>query len=656
MKTLSIIALVIWIVGCGSSATSVQSPSPDSQVSNPSISAEAKFLTQTLSPELDKNLAQFLNAIREYLSDGTRQMDQAVVEKIALSSQSQISQFKKDSQIDRSNFLLKIHDVDYEVKVTRYKGGIVFSIDRVSDMQALAAYHGSPQWRIDFKPSNFQADYKEASLDRGFVQKIRWNNEGKRAIPIRPLPLKLEEIYRQDPEREEKLAASARTDRVLVGIIDRGFDYNHPDIAFGLLPRTVPHLLELQKATMPWRESLEEINYNLSFTHFYDKIDALDAAKKKLIAQNDNSLETLMSEKDLASMIELLERAPKYKLQETVQKLWTQMEQFENGALGSTIETLRSSAFGWDFNVQDALPFNEVYKSNNPFGKYDEIAHGTPAAAAALQNHKNVSVFPVIANESERSDLFWKAEVFENLAHGDAKFFQSYKNYAAEEKTNLSQFIFCTGYNWEESINFIYSKGSRIISMSFVDPCYHSKAKWEKLLLKYSDVLFVVAAGNNGNNLDQAEDCITWPSCLAATYPNLLTVGASRNFEPYYVTSYSNFGKSIVHLMAPADLPERLEKALDGGMQGVLQGHGTSMSTPRVAGMAAEALFQNPKLTPADLLNLFRRAVRFEMEALKLQNLELWQKTAPDLENKFAFGGFITDETFRKFLAEQQKD
>jgi len=112
------------------------------------------------------------------------------------------------------------------------------------------------------------------------------------------------------------------------------------------------------------------------------------------------------------------------------------------------------------------------------------------------------------------------------------------------------------------------------------------------------DVLFVVAAGNGGDD-DVGDDNDGSPEAsypCAYNLPNVLCVGASDEAdEP---ASFSNFGEQTVDVFAPG---VNIESTVPGGFYETWQG--TSMATPHVAGTAALLLEQTPELSPDDVVD-----------------------------------------------------
>jgi subtilisin family serine protease len=107
-------------------------------------------------------------------------------------------------------------------------------------------------------------------------------------------------------------------------------------------------------------------------------------------------------------------------------------------------------------------------------------------------------------------------------------------------------------------------------------------------IASHPEVLFVVAAGNDGQNNDVAAQSPEYP--CSYDLANILCVGASRNNEQR--ASFSNYGPTTVDLFAPGF---GIYSAVPGG--GYDWKNGTSMATPHVAGAAALLAARNPELT-----------------------------------------------------------
>ena len=108
------------------------------------------------------------------------------------------------------------------------------------------------------------------------------------------------------------------------------------------------------------------------------------------------------------------------------------------------------------------------------------------------------------------------------------------------------------------------------------------------------DTLFVAAAGNSDSNTGFGGDV---PASLHL--PNLITVGAVNQAGDE--TNFTSYGDTVV---VHAD-GYNVESYVPGGAQ--LKLSGTSMATPNVVNLAAKLFALDPKLTPAEAIDLIRR-------------------------------------------------
>ena len=113
-----------------------------------------------------------------------------------------------------------------------------------------------------------------------------------------------------------------------------------------------------------------------------------------------------------------------------------------------------------------------------------------------------------------------------------------------------------------------------------------------------SGMLFVAAAGNNGQDLDS----VSRPSIPASfDLPNVLTVAAVDNTGQ--LASFSNYGETSVDVAAPGVDIASTFPDYDGNDAGYYWLSGTSMAAPHVSAIAAVVGSQAPTLldTPTDL-------------------------------------------------------
>lgn len=145
-----------------------------------------------------------------------------------------------------------------------------------------------------------------------------------------------------------------------------------------------------------------------------------------------------------------------------------------------------------------------------------------------------------------------------------------------------------------QAIFYAVNNGAHVINASWGGGGY-SQALQDAILYAYNnDVFFVAAAGNSAHNNDTQ-------GIYPASYkmPNLLSVAATNDFD--YLASFSNYGKESVSLASPG---QSILSTLPGGTLGRMSG--TSMSAPLAAGIAALMIYENPDITPHQILQVLR--------------------------------------------------
>ena len=151
------------------------------------------------------------------------------------------------------------------------------------------------------------------------------------------------------------------------------------------------------------------------------------------------------------------------------------------------------------------------------------------------------------------------------------------------------------------AIRYAVDNGARVVNMSFGKD-FSPEKNWVDDAVKYAEsksVLLVHAAGNDGKNIDTADN---FPN---ATYKssktranNWITVGASGDPKAGGITAnFSNYGKEEVDVFAPG---VKIYSTIPGG-NSYGNAQGTSMASPVVAGTAAFLLSYFPYLTPQQL-------------------------------------------------------
>lgn len=114
------------------------------------------------------------------------------------------------------------------------------------------------------------------------------------------------------------------------------------------------------------------------------------------------------------------------------------------------------------------------------------------------------------------------------------------------------------------------------------------------------DVLFVIAAGNDGASNDET---LQSPAYLSRFLPNVITVAAAS--ELWGLAGFSNHGPLSVDLAAPG--VNILSTVIP---EASVMMNGTSMATPAVAGAAAWLRKQRPDLTAAQMKKLLIYSAR----------------------------------------------
>ena len=148
------------------------------------------------------------------------------------------------------------------------------------------------------------------------------------------------------------------------------------------------------------------------------------------------------------------------------------------------------------------------------------------------------------------------------------------------------------------AIRYAVDNGAKVINGSF-GKSYSPHKQWVFDAIKYAekkDVLFVHAAGNDGDNIDLPEH---------ANYPNdsddntkefasnVLTVGALNNqYGDSVIAPFSNYGTFNVDVFAPGD---EIYATIPNNKYKYLQG--TSMAAPNAAGVAVLIRSYYPKLS-----------------------------------------------------------
>jgi thermitase len=162
-----------------------------------------------------------------------------------------------------------------------------------------------------------------------------------------------------------------------------------------------------------------------------------------------------------------------------------------------------------------------------------------------------------------------------------------------------------------DGIDYAVKNGAKIVNCSFGSSSKSSALHDAVDYAQDHNVLLVVAAGNDGENIDKNP---TYPASFSDS--NILAVAASTDEDT--LASFSNYGSTAVDVAAPGD--NIFSTYLGGGYKYL---SGTSMAAPYAAGTAAMLRKQESDATYGDL----RYAIRHKVD------------TPPGLAGKVAYNG-----------------
>ncbi|QWX83598.1 S8 family serine peptidase [Cellulophaga sp. HaHaR_3_176] len=158
-------------------------------------------------------------------------------------------------------------------------------------------------------------------------------------------------------------------------------------------------------------------------------------------------------------------------------------------------------------------------------------------------------------------------------------------------------------------IRYAVDNGAKIINGSF-GKSFSPNAEWVYDAIKYAaskDVLFIHAAGNDGENLDDPTNP-NFPNDQvnngAEIADNVITVGSiARKYGSELVSSFSNYGTINVDVFAPGS---DIYATMPGNKYDF--NSGTSMAAPGVAGVAALIRSQYPKLKAEEVKKIIMQS------------------------------------------------
>ncbi len=185
------------------------------------------------------------------------------------------------------------------------------------------------------------------------------------------------------------------------------------------------------------------------------------------------------------------------------------------------------------------------------------------------------------------------------------------------------------------AITYAQEKQSKIVNMSLEGDSAGTVTR--NLMKSNPQILFVVAAGNDGHNLDDPRNEV-YPAVLGRELPNVITVAASD--EKQGLACFSNYGEQTVMIAAPG---LNMYSTIDVGEQ---FHSGTSQATPLVSLAAALLDAQGMHETTDIKLRLFN-TVSF-VRGLKVQSegiLNIDKALATDVDVLETTGGEVLKGT-----------
>ena len=167
------------------------------------------------------------------------------------------------------------------------------------------------------------------------------------------------------------------------------------------------------------------------------------------------------------------------------------------------------------------------------------------------------------------------------------------------------------------AIRYCADNGAKVVNMSF-GKSYSPHSDWVFDAIKYAaskDVLLVHAAGNDGKNIDKAEN---FPNDskdkITEIADNVLTIGAmSKNYNESLPAGFSNYGKLNVDVFSPGvQIYSTIPK------DKYAKFNGTSMASPNAAGIAAMVRSYYPELSASQVKHiLMNSGTKVDMEVTK---------------------------------------
>ena len=251
---------------------------------------------------------------------------------------------------------------------------------------------------------------------------------------------------------------------------------------------------------------------------------------------------------------------------------------------------------------------------------YSSFMHGTHVGGIAIKGTRDSQLLtvklatagtPSSQNASEREvrqeEMFWGSEgisgILSSMVDSQMEVLSEIAEYLNGHNTDVANFSFGLSYQYakeivDESGGWVFSRSDdkevERLTRNFLKELL---VKGRKMVQKFPDMLFVIAAGNEGTDNDTL-----WAFPANINAENTITVAAT--FEDGTLASFSNYGGRTVEIAAPG---VAIESTAPGDEY--LSVSGTSQAAPFVTRAASMVKDANLALTPGEIKKILMRTV-----------------------------------------------
>lgn len=178
----------------------------------------------------------------------------------------------------------------------------------------------------------------------------------------------------------------------------------------------------------------------------------------------------------------------------------------------------------------------------------------------------------------------------ETFSHGTAVAFAASQ---MDQRIGILPYKVTDGWAIAAGLKEAIKQGPHIVNLSLATKWTYEGQQIYNLMKAHPEILFVVAAGNDGQWLDDPR-VKSYPTKV--NLPNVITVASTDSTGKLSVfTNYGAYNVEVAYIGENVLLPLTQSSFIPMS--------GTSFSAPLVANVAANMKIQNPKLTASDLKN-----------------------------------------------------